>query len=707
MTWPEWWSRTCLLRQKLLLQVSRRNTHDQWHEFESHRQNAEVAHSHMRECTETSYTDKRTLLEKIDVLPSPGPPFKCSSLTVTGDLKDTQGNFIVEELELFHRDPVECVRELISNPAFCDVLHYVPERQFADEHHTEQIYNEMWTAEWWWELRSQQKLPPGVTISPVILVPDKTQLSQFSGDKSAWPVYIMIGNISKNTRWKTSLQGSVLLGYIPVSKLTCFSKPQWSLMVSAGTHGVSMTCADGGIHNVFPILSAYVADFPEQTLVACCQEKTVRMHAVPEPFWADLPHCNIFHCFTPDILHQLHKGLFKDHLVSWCLSLATKPEVDARFQAMASHPLVCHFKKGISTISQWSGTEYKNMEKIFALEAMRAIMDFIFLAQYASHSTTTLEHLQDALSRFHAHKDIFITHNIWEHFQIPKIHTMEHYITSIKSYGTADGFNTELPEWLHVDFMKIGYCKIHAFAAYLQWRGHGEEELIDMIGETAAQPYPSHFKDQDKEINIGHMYRLANCPGFPNVPVSTLINDFGALEFLPALTAFLKHVNPGCTSLPNQHMHFDLYKRVHFSLHSIQQIDDTIITDVVRASPLVPRRGRTTGVPVHFDTVLVHYTPEAKETGTQVRTIFHLPASFNYPHPLAYVEWYTEFREPIRGIRMYQMSKLDSIRMSCHLIPVSGVKIDRTLSLENILDRCSQFYVSDCLILYTYQFFND
>jgi hypothetical protein len=36
----------------------------------------------------------------------------------------------------------------------------------------------------------KEHLPSGATIAPVILASDKTQLSRFKGDKSAWPVYV-------------------------------------------------------------------------------------------------------------------------------------------------------------------------------------------------------------------------------------------------------------------------------------------------------------------------------------------------------------------------------------------------------------------------------------------------------------------------------------------------------------------------------------
>jgi len=78
-------------------------------------------------------------------------------------------------------------------------------------------------------IRQQDLLPKGATIAPVIISSDKTNLSQFSGDKQAWPVYLSIGNIEKATRRQPTARATVLLGYIPVCKLECFSKKKRSV----------------------------------------------------------------------------------------------------------------------------------------------------------------------------------------------------------------------------------------------------------------------------------------------------------------------------------------------------------------------------------------------------------------------------------------------------------------------------------------------
>jgi hypothetical protein len=39
--------------------------------------------------------------------------------------------------------------------------------------------------------------------------------------------------------------------------------------------------------------------------------------------------------------------------------------MDAHFKAMPDYPGLWHFKKGISTMRQWTGTEHKEMQRVF------------------------------------------------------------------------------------------------------------------------------------------------------------------------------------------------------------------------------------------------------------------------------------------------------------------------------------------------------
>ncbi|KAF8599336.1 hypothetical protein BDV93DRAFT_392853, partial [Ceratobasidium sp. AG-I] len=134
------------------------------------------------------------------------------------------------------------------------------------------------------------------------------------------------------------------------------------------------------------------------------------------PFWSNLPHCNIYNCLAPDLLHQLHKGVFSDHLLSWCLEIIDNDdEVDRRMAAMPSHPSLRHFNSGFTKLRTTTGTESRAIEKVIlgALEglipsdvhdALQAILDFVYYAQLPVHNSTTLLLLNDALATWHANK---------------------------------------------------------------------------------------------------------------------------------------------------------------------------------------------------------------------------------------------------------------------------------------------------------------
>ncbi|SJL16686.1 uncharacterized protein ARMOST_20215 [Armillaria ostoyae] len=315
-----------------------------------------------------SFKRKDDFLARIDQLPE-GVAWNLQSMKLT-------------ELELWWHDPVEVIKDLMGNPAFHEVMKYAPEKLFEDVAGESEVINEMWTAEWWWKL--QEVLPFGTTIS-------------------AWPVYLTIGNISKEVRREASSYATVLIGYLPVGKFDCYTDKarqfaRYQLfhhcmsiimksVAEAGRKGTAITCTDGFIRNAWPILAAYVADYPEQCLIACCKEnrcpictvtpnqrgencscpyhdlqstldmlkrkgrgksspafnkqwEDLGLRPVFQPFWQDLPFLNIFQVFTPDLLHQLHKGVFKDHLVQWCMTLIGKNEMDKWFRAMVDYDLL-------------------------------------------------------------------------------------------------------------------------------------------------------------------------------------------------------------------------------------------------------------------------------------------------------------------------------------------------------------------------------
>ena len=74
-------------------------------------------------------------------------------------------------------------------------------------------------------------------------------------------------------------------------------------------NGVEMVCADSLIWRVHPILAAYVADYPEQCLVACCKENRCPCCTVQPDQQGDLVDLDLCNPeMVLKVLEQKHKG---------------------------------------------------------------------------------------------------------------------------------------------------------------------------------------------------------------------------------------------------------------------------------------------------------------------------------------------------------------------------------------------------------------
>ncbi|KAJ6449730.1 hypothetical protein C8R45DRAFT_1057264 [Mycena sanguinolenta] len=91
------------------------------------------------------------------------------------------------------------------------------------------------------------------------------------------------------------------------------------------------------------------------------------------------------------------------------------------------------------------------------IRACHTILDFIYLSQYSTHDDGTLDTLRDALKVWNENREFFIMAGVHKDFNIPKFHSLLHYVESIEYFGTTDNYNTEMFEWLHIDFAKNGW----------------------------------------------------------------------------------------------------------------------------------------------------------------------------------------------------------------------------------------------------------
>ena len=294
--------------------------------------------------------------------------------------------------------------------------------------------------------------------------------------------------------------------------------------------------------------------------------------------------------------------------------------------------------KGISSLSRVSGKEHDQMCRILLglvidtrlpgdefspvrlVRTVRALLDFLYLAQYPIHTDETLELLEDALSRFHENKDIFVDLGIREGFNLPKLHFASHYVRLVKLYGTTDNCNTEYTERLHIDLAKDAYhatnCKdeFTQMAIWLERKEkiHRHEDHVKWILD--GRPLLEHQEWLPPGLELDRTLSMSKHPTIRLVAIDRLEQDYGATHFRNALRRFIALLNnPRLTtgqleqSIWNIHFPFrklPVWHKIKFTRPD-PATNVTSTADSIHTRPAkVDSHGRP--VPGRFDTALIN-----------------------------------------------------------------------------------------------------
>jgi len=207
-----------------------------------------------------------------------------------------------------------------------------------------------------------------------------------------------------------------------------------------------------------------------------------------------------------------------------------------------------------------------NISNVCLVCSIHALLDFLYLAQYPVHTDETLELLEDALSQFHANKDIFVKLGICDGFNLPKLHFASHYVKLIKLYGTTDNFNTKYTECLHIDLTKDAYAATNFKDESMQMTTWLEQKEKILCHDQHAQwqlngsPPPEPQEWLLPGLELDQMLSMAKHPSICAVPIDRLESMYGAQFFCTALQRFVTLSNePHLTSAQLEHKLWDIH----------------------------------------------------------------------------------------------------------------------------------------------------
>ncbi|KAJ6548944.1 hypothetical protein B0H19DRAFT_1300082 [Mycena capillaripes] len=208
------------------------------------------------------------------------------------------------------------------------------------------------------------------------------------------------------------------------------------------------------------------------------------------PFTRDFPRADIHEMLSSDLLHQVIKGSFKDHLVTWVgeylYLVHTKAEadgimdeIDRRIAAVPAFPCLRRFKQG-RRFKQWTGDDSKALMKVYlpaikglvphrVVEALSAFLDFCYLVRRADFDEDTLDAIDASVEKYHGRREVFRELGVRSNgFSLSRQHSITHYRPTIENFGAPGGVCSSITESRHITAVKKPWRRSSRYEALSQ-----------------------------------------------------------------------------------------------------------------------------------------------------------------------------------------------------------------------------------------------
>ncbi|KII88928.1 hypothetical protein PLICRDRAFT_698078 [Plicaturopsis crispa FD-325 SS-3] len=496
----------------------------------------------------TPWANAQELYDTIDEIKLGNAPWKSYTIRYEGPLPPTPPKWMTESYELCTRDARQVLHLQLDTPDFKQKFEPVPYRQFNTKQ--ERVYSNFMSGDWAWKqadtIHATDPTTSGAMFMPIITGSDKTTVSVATGHQEFHPVYMSPGPVT-NTARRAHGNSVLPVAFLPIPKTAKRhrKKPAYQKFCRQMYHSClariftplkpGMTapelvrCPDGYFRHAIYGLGPYIADYPEQVwLAAIVQGWCPKCNARPEnldtdnarrrshektdflitcfdpgilwfeygvrtdvvPFTHNFPRADIHELLSPDLLHQVIKGTFKDHIVTWVNEYLHQvhsearaneiiDDIDRRISAVPPFPGLRRFPEG-RDFSQWTGDDSKALMKVYLaaiaghvpsdmVKCLSAFLDFCYIARRNAIDTTALAEMEDALSRFHRYREVFIRVGVRpQGISLPRQHSLKHYIRSIQLFRSPNGLCSSITESKHIKAVKKPWRRSSQFKAMHQ-----------------------------------------------------------------------------------------------------------------------------------------------------------------------------------------------------------------------------------------------